>query len=84
MLNAKTNDCVIREFASDFETGECWGYNRFFKIEFLEKDGYTGDNDSVNIFIYIYRMLNFLLDHYKLLCSSFKLLPKVSGSGKLH
>ena len=51
MLNAKTNDCVIREFASDFETGECWGYNRFFKIEFLEKDGYTGDNDSVKYFL---------------------------------
>ena len=22
---------VVREFASDFEVGECWGYNRFFR-----------------------------------------------------
>ena len=28
---------VIREFASDFEEGECWGYNRFFKIDNLER-----------------------------------------------
>ena len=20
---------IVREFASDFEVGECWGYNRF-------------------------------------------------------
>lgn len=51
MVNQKNPEvCVIREFASDFESGECWGYNRFFKIEFLEKDGYlTPENDSVLI-----------------------------------
>jgi len=51
MLNVKNPDiCVIREFASDFEAGECWGYNRFFKIEFLEKDGYISpEDDSVMI-----------------------------------
>jgi hypothetical protein len=26
---------VTREFTSEFENGECWGYNRFFKIENL-------------------------------------------------
>jgi tripartite motif-containing protein 37 len=29
-----------REFSSEFETGECWGYNRFFKIDLLDKEGY--------------------------------------------
>ena len=54
MINAKNPEiCVIREFASDFETGECWGYNRFFKIEFLEKDGYVSlENDSVIDFVF--------------------------------
>ena len=37
MINQKTpNVSISREFASDFENGECWGYNRFFKIELLE------------------------------------------------
>ncbi|XP_037323956.2 E3 ubiquitin-protein ligase TRIM37 isoform X1 [Pungitius pungitius] len=31
---------IIREFASDFEVGECWGYNRFFKLDLLASEGY--------------------------------------------
>jgi tripartite motif-containing protein 37 len=31
---------VIREFSSDFEVGECWGYNRFYRIDLLEREGY--------------------------------------------
>lgn len=31
---------VVREFASDFEVGECWGYNRFYRIDLLEREGY--------------------------------------------
>jgi tripartite motif-containing protein 37 len=31
---------MIREFASDFEINECWGYNRFFRIDLLESEGY--------------------------------------------
>ena len=39
---------VVREFASDFEVGECWGYNRFFRLDLLASEGYlNGDNDSV-------------------------------------
>jgi tripartite motif-containing protein 37 len=29
-----------REFSSEFDTGECWGYNKFFKIENLIPEGY--------------------------------------------
>lgn len=38
---------VIREFASDFETGECWGYNRFFKIDQLKEEGYLSEDDTL-------------------------------------
>ncbi|CAH8652609.1 unnamed protein product [Heterobilharzia americana] len=26
---------IVREFASHFEVGECWGYNRFFRLDLL-------------------------------------------------
>lgn len=36
MLNHKSSmQTVVREFASEFEEGECWGYNRFFQIDLL-------------------------------------------------
>jgi len=31
---------IVREFASDFEVGECWGYNRFFRLDMLAAEGY--------------------------------------------
>lgn len=31
---------VLREFTSDFEIGECWGYNRFFKLDLLNNEGF--------------------------------------------
>ena len=37
---------VIREFASDFEVGECWGYNRFFRLDLLQSEGYL-DQDTL-------------------------------------
>lgn len=37
-LNEKL--CVNREFSSDFSCGECWGYNRFFKLDLLVSEGY--------------------------------------------
>lgn len=48
MVNhANPHLCVVREFASDFESGECWGYNKFFKIDILEDEGYLSKDDSV-------------------------------------
>ncbi len=39
---------VVREFASDFEVGECWGYNRFFRLDLLASEGYLSpDNDTL-------------------------------------
>ncbi|CAF0782676.1 unnamed protein product [Adineta steineri] len=36
---------IVREFASDFEVGECWGYNRFFLLDALISEGFL-DTDS--------------------------------------
>jgi tripartite motif-containing protein 37 len=44
---------VIREFASEFETGECWGYNRFFKISLLKDEGYLTDSDTLVMKFYV-------------------------------
>lgn len=39
---------ILREFASDFEIGECWGYNRFFRLDLLASEGYLNtENDSL-------------------------------------
>ena len=45
---------VVREFASEFEVGECWGYNRFYRIELLERDGYLSGNEDDSIFLKFY------------------------------
>lgn len=45
MINQRNPSlCVVREFSSEFETGECWGYNRFFRIDLLLKEGYLLDD----------------------------------------
>ncbi|THD18287.1 E3 ubiquitin-protein ligase TRIM37 [Fasciola hepatica] len=31
---------IVREFASHFEVGESWGYNRFFRLDLLHSEGY--------------------------------------------
>lgn len=39
---------IVREFASDFEVGECWGYNRFFRLDLLANEGYLNTaNDTL-------------------------------------
>ncbi|XP_077825094.1 E3 ubiquitin-protein ligase TRIM37 isoform X24 [Macaca mulatta] len=51
MVHQSCNDPtknIIREFASDFEVGECWGYNRFFRLDLLANEGYLNpQNDTV-------------------------------------
>ena len=45
---ASSNKNVVREFASDFEVGECWGYNRFFRLDLLASEGYLNpENDTL-------------------------------------
>lgn len=42
-----TNKNIVREFASDFEIGECWGYNRFFRLDLLASEGYLKSDNSL-------------------------------------
>ncbi|CAF0711565.1 unnamed protein product [Brachionus calyciflorus] len=51
MIHQQSKDLsksIVREFASDFEVGECWGYNRFFRLDLLASEGYLNtDRDSL-------------------------------------
>ncbi|XP_063701601.1 E3 ubiquitin-protein ligase TRIM37-like [Culicoides brevitarsis] len=40
MIHPNTSKIIQREFVSDFEVGECWGYNRFFRLNLLAEEGY--------------------------------------------
>jgi hypothetical protein len=45
-LSKDSSKNIIREFASDFEIGECWGYNKFFLLDALITEGFI-DNDTL-------------------------------------
>jgi tripartite motif-containing protein 37 len=55
MLNSKdsTAQAIVREFSSDFEVGECWGYNRFYRIDLLEREGFLSDDDCITLKYYV-------------------------------
>eukprot|EP00898_Chlorokybus_atmophyticus_P007741 jgi/Chlat1/7969/Chrsp69S07398 len=43
----RPSQCIVREFASEFEVGECWGYNRFFRIDQLVREGYLLPEEDI-------------------------------------
>lgn len=44
LVNQKSaKDSVIREYSSNFDIGECWGYNQFIPIEELKEEFLTED-----------------------------------------
>jgi len=47
----KTN--YWKEFSSDFQNGECWGYNKYYKIEDLEKDGFIDETGKIIFKFYV-------------------------------
>ena len=55
MINHRnTRAQVVREFASEFEVGECWGYNRFYRIDLLDREGYLNtDDDSITLKFFV-------------------------------
>jgi len=55
MINHRNQGAqVVREFASDFEVGECWGYNRFYRIDLLEREGYLNQaDDSITLKFFV-------------------------------
>ena len=40
-------DHLEKEYNSDFDNGVCWGYNRFYRIEDLERDGFLDPEEDV-------------------------------------
>uniref|UniRef100_A0A667ZG16 Tripartite motif containing 37 n=1 Tax=Myripristis murdjan TaxID=586833 RepID=A0A667ZG16_9TELE len=50
---------IIREFASDFEVGECWGYNRFFRLDLLASEGYLNMQSNTLVLRYQVRSPTF-------------------------
>jgi len=50
---------IVREFASDFEVGECWGYNRFFRLDMLASEGYLNTEADVLVLKFQVRQRTF-------------------------
>lgn len=78
---------IVREFASDFEVGECWGYNRFFRLDLLSSEGYLS-SDSLTLKFQVEIHQTSIIVHAKqtitINCfissgSSPDILPEVSG-----
>lgn len=44
---------IVREFSSEFEVGECWGYNRFYRIDLLDREGFLSEEDTVILKFYV-------------------------------
>ncbi|KAG7515275.1 E3 ubiquitin-protein ligase TRIM37 [Solea senegalensis] len=62
MVHQASNDPtknIIREFASDFEVGECWGYNRFFRLDLLASEGYLNMQTDTLVLCYQVRSPTF-------------------------
>jgi tripartite motif-containing protein 37 len=47
-----------RTFSSLFEIGECWGYNRFYRISELESNGFLDNTDTLILNFYV-RPINY-------------------------
>jgi len=50
---------IVREFASDFEVGECWGYNRFFRLNMLASEGYLNTDTDILVLRFQVRPPNY-------------------------
>ena len=57
-----TSKNIVREFASDFEIGECWGYNRFFRLDLLATEGYL--NTELDTLILRYNFILLIIFDY--------------------
>lgn len=47
MIHPLDKDQVVSwDYSSDFEIGECWGYNRFYRIEGIIEEGFVFEEDG--------------------------------------
>ncbi|VDO81215.1 unnamed protein product [Schistosoma curassoni] len=71
---------IVREFASHFEVGECWGYNRFFRLDLLVNEGYlNSETDSILlkfqvICVFLLLVLHFLIAYitFQFICGRYQ------------
>jgi len=50
-VNALNN--VSREYTSEFEVGECWGYNRFYRTEAIISEGFIGEDNTLRLEFFV-------------------------------
>jgi tripartite motif-containing protein 37 len=60
LINFEGNINYSREFSSEFKNGECWGYNRFYKLDQLEKDGFIDLPTGKVSLRYFVRPMNYI------------------------
>jgi len=55
LVNLKTPSAnIVREYASTYEIGECWGYCKFMKLDLLAKEGFLHpENDSLKFIFHV-------------------------------
>ncbi|KAJ3285605.1 Tripartite motif containing 37 [Borealophlyctis nickersoniae] len=46
MIHHSNGANISREFTSDFKIGDCWGYNRFFRLNLIEPGNYWNEQDD--------------------------------------
>lgn len=56
----KEEENIEKEYVSEFENQICWGYNRFCKIEDIEKEGFWDKEKDQVIIRYQVRSANHL------------------------
>lgn len=44
---------VSREYTSEFEVGECWGYNRFFNSNSIQEENFIDREDRLRLKFYV-------------------------------
>lgn len=81
----KEEENIEREYVSDFENSICWGYNRFCKIEDIERLGFWDEENDQIILKYQVRAANHLQkikDQENYICSLKKKLRKSEMKNK--
>eukprot|EP00842_Homolaphlyctis_polyrhiza_P006100 jgi/Hompol1/6491/HPOL_000781-RA len=76
---------ISREFTSEFSVGECWGYNRFYSLDAIEREGFHDPSlDCVHLVYHIraptYELRSRDLAHY--ISSTKSTLPAHLASAK--
>lgn len=54
MINhVNPDNSVSREYTSEFEVGECWGYNRFYRTESIINEGFVDSEGTLKLKFFV-------------------------------